>query len=63
VQAHELSHLNLVLAQEKVDEDWWEAIVIGIEGEIFTMRWGDWPKYPNVTQHRAVVALLKPGTP
>jgi hypothetical protein len=54
---------HLVLAQEKVDEGWWEAIVIGIEGDMLTMRWRDWPKYPKVTQHRSAVALLKPGTP
>ena len=54
---------HLVIAHEHADDGWWEAIVIGIEGDMLTLRWRDFPKYPKLVQHRTAVALLKPGTP
>jgi hypothetical protein len=54
---------HLVIAQASVEEGWWEAIVIAREGDTLTMRWRDYPGYPKLVQHRAAVALLKPGSP
>jgi hypothetical protein len=54
---------HLVIASGGAAEGWWEAIVIGLEGDMLTMRWRDYPKYPKFVQHRSAVALLKPGAP
>jgi hypothetical protein len=48
-----------VIASGGAAEDWWEAIVIGLEGGMLTMRWRDYPG--KLVQHRSAVALLKPA--
>jgi hypothetical protein len=52
---------HLVLATEGGGEGYWEAIVIGVEGDMVTMRWRDFPGYAKFTQNRTAVALLKPS--
>ena len=51
---------HLVIAQQALDDGWWEAIVLARDGDILTLKWRDWPGYPNVTRHAGSVALLKP---
>jgi hypothetical protein len=41
-------------------QGWWEAIVQARDGDMLTLKWRDWPGYPNVTRHAGSVALLKP---
>ena len=48
---------HLVLAQEALDYGWWEAIVLGRTGDMFTLRFRDYPKLPKFVRHRAAVAL------
>ena len=52
---------HLVLATEGGGEGYWEAIVIGVEGDMVTMRWRDFHGYAKFTQNRTAVALLKPS--
>jgi len=40
----EIAPGHLVIAQEALDYGWWEAIVIGRNGDIFTLRFRDYPK-------------------
>ena len=35
---------HLVIAQEALEYGWWEAIVIGRNGDMFTLRFRDYPK-------------------
>ena len=51
---------HLVLAQESRDEGWWEAVVVAKDHDMLTLKWRDYPKYPQLVRHRAAVALLKP---
>jgi hypothetical protein len=37
--------------------------VIGVEGDMVTLRWRDYPGHSKFAQHRSAVALLKPGAP
>ena len=39
---------------------WWEAIVIGRTGDIFTLRFRDYPKLPKFARHRTAIALMSP---
>jgi hypothetical protein len=54
---------QLVLAQEVLAEGWWEAIVVARDNDMLTLKWRDYPKYPQLVRHRASVALLKPTPP
>jgi hypothetical protein len=56
-----VGHLVIALADD--GDGWWEAIVIGTDGDMLTMRWRDYPTYEKFTHNRSNVALLKPGTP
>ena len=38
---------HLVIAQEGLDHGWWEAIVIGRNGDMFTLRFRDYPQLPK----------------
>jgi hypothetical protein len=52
---------HLVLAEEEEEYyGWWEAIVLARDGDMLTLKWRDWPGYPNATRHTSSVALLKP---
>ncbi len=52
---------HLVIAQEAKWDGWWEAIVLARDGDMLTLKWRDWPGYPNIVRHAGTVALLKPG--
>ncbi len=51
---------HLVIAEDTDYYGWWEAIVVNRDGDMLTLKWRDWPDYPNVVQHASSVALLKP---
>jgi hypothetical protein len=51
---------HLVIAQEALDYGWWEAIVIGRDGDMFTLRFRDYPKLPKFVRHRNAIALISP---
>jgi hypothetical protein len=52
---------HLVIAQEALDDGWWEAIVLARDGDMLTLKWRDYPWQPNVLRHAGSVALLKPN--
>ena len=51
---------SLVLAHEGVDDGWWEAEVIGINGSVFSLRWYDYPTEPTILSKAGELALLPP---
>ncbi|ACB82104.1 conserved hypothetical protein [Methylorubrum populi BJ001] len=52
---------SVVLAHEGLDEGWWEAEVIGINGRVFSLRWRDYPTQPTILRKATELALLPPG--
>ena len=56
----EIAPGHLVIAQEALEYGWWEAIVLGRNGDMFTLRFRDYPKLPKFVRHRAAVALISP---
>jgi hypothetical protein len=56
----EIAPGHLVIAQETLEYGWWEAIVIGRTGDMFTLRFRDYPKLPKFVRHRAAIALISP---
>jgi hypothetical protein len=51
---------HLVIAQEALEYGWWEAIVIGRNADMFTLRFRDYPKLPKFVRHRNAIALISP---
>ena len=51
---------HLVIAQESLENGWWEAIVIARNGDMLTLRFREYPKLPKFVRHRAAVALMSP---
>jgi hypothetical protein len=54
----EIAPGHLVIAQEALDYGWWEAIVISRDGDMFTLRFRDYPKLPKFVRHRNAIALM-----
>jgi hypothetical protein len=52
---------DMVLVHESADEGWWEAIVVGRDGELLTLKYRDYPKLPPFSRHLQAVALVNPG--
>ncbi len=51
---------HLVLAQDGVEDGWWEAIITKKSTDAVTLRWRDYPGQPEFVRPIAAVALLKP---
>jgi hypothetical protein len=51
---------SVVLAEDNPD-GWWESIVTGENGDAVTLKWRDWPGYPNFVRRRTELALLPPA--
>src|SRR3954447_25385612 len=49
---------NLVIAQESLEDGWWEAIVVAIVNDQLVLRWRDYARMPCVRRARLEVALL-----
>lgn len=56
----EIAPGHLVIAHENPDDGWWEAIVVGTEGDMLTLQFRDFPSLPKFVRHRLSVALIKP---
>jgi hypothetical protein len=52
---------DLVVAQESLEDGWYEAIVIEVNGDMLTLRWRDYPRERKLVRHRLRVGLLHPG--
>src|SRR5262249_46602960 len=53
---------DLVVAQEGVEDGWYDAIVVEVNGDMLTLRWRDYPRERRFVRHRFRVALLYPGS-
>jgi hypothetical protein len=51
---------DLVLAQESLEDGWYEAIVVEKNGDVLSLRWRDFPRERGVSRHRLSVALVYP---
>lgn len=52
---------DLIVAQEGIEDGWYEAIVMDISGEILTLRWRDYPRERKFSRHRHRIGLLFPN--
>ena len=52
---------DLVLASESREDGWYEAIVVEQNGDMFTLRWRDYPRQRRIVRHRLRLGLLYPG--
>jgi hypothetical protein len=52
---------DLVVAQESLEDGWYEAIVIEVNGDMLTLRWRDYPRERRIVRHRFRVGLHYPG--
>jgi hypothetical protein len=52
---------DLVVAQESLDQGWYDAIVVELSGDMLTLRWRDYPRERRFVRHRFRVGLLCPG--
>jgi hypothetical protein len=54
---------NLVLARESLECGWWEAVVTERNGDLITVRYRDFPRYPALVWHRSAIALISAPAP
>ncbi len=52
---------SLVLATVGVEDGWWEALVLGVNGEMLTLKWRDFPRERTFVRRRTELALLPIG--
>jgi len=57
----ELGAGHLIIAKETLECGWWEAIVVERTGDLVTVKYRDFPRYPNLVRHRSAVALISPA--
>jgi len=53
---------DLVVAQQSLEDGWYEAIVVDANGDMFSLRWRDYPRQRQFVRHRLRLGLLYPGT-
>jgi hypothetical protein len=49
---------SLVLATIGVEDGWWESVVLGVNGEMLTLKWRDFPGMRTFVRRRTELALL-----
>ena len=52
---------DLVIAQQSVEDGWYEGIVLAVNGDMLTIRWRDYPRERKIARHRLRLGLLYPG--
>jgi hypothetical protein len=53
---------HTILAKEDGPiEQWWEAKIVRIDKDQFTLQWRDYPKLPQIVRSRTNLALLNPA--
>jgi hypothetical protein len=53
---------DLVVAQQTLEDGWYEAIVVEANGDMLTVRWRDYPRERRIVRHRLRLGLLYPQT-
>jgi hypothetical protein len=56
----EIAPGHLVIAQESLENGWWEAIILDRKDDVFTLRFRDYPQMPKFFRHRSAIALMNP---
>jgi hypothetical protein len=56
----EIAPGHLVIAQESLENGWWEAIILDRKDDVFTLRFRDYPQLPKFFRHRSAIALMNP---
>ena len=51
---------DLVVANQSREDGWYEAIVVEANGDMFTLRWRDYPRERRIVRHRLRLGLLYP---
>ena len=51
---------DLVVAQQSLEDGWYEAIVLEANGDMLTTRWRDYPRERKIVRHRLRLGLLYP---
>jgi hypothetical protein len=51
---------HLVIAEEGPGYGWWEAIVIERKGDVFKLRYRQFPRLPAFARPRSAIALMSP---
>ena len=54
----DLRVVSVVVAFEKSDDGWWEAVVTAINGDNLTLRWRDYASQPAVVRSRSQIAFM-----
>jgi hypothetical protein len=54
----EIAAGHLVIAQESLENGWWEAIVVDRKDDVLTLRFRDYPTLPKFFRHRSAIALM-----
>jgi hypothetical protein len=57
----EIATGHVVVAQDTPTDGWYEAVVVEKSGEMFTLRWRDYPRERRITRHRLSLGLLYPN--
>ncbi|CAM5378594.1 hypothetical protein ATER59S_01696 [Aquamicrobium terrae] len=53
---------DLVLAKDDPDpEGWYDAVVVEVRGDLFTLTWRDWPELGRIVRRAEHIALLHPA--
>jgi hypothetical protein len=52
---------HLVVAQQSLEDGWYEATVLEQNGDMFTLRWLDYPRERRFARHRRSLGLLFPN--
>jgi hypothetical protein len=42
-------------------EQWWEAKIVKIDKDQFTLQWRDYPKLPQIVRCRSSLGLMHPA--
>jgi hypothetical protein len=56
----EIGNGDLVIANQSDEDGWYEAIVAEANGDMFTLRWRDYPRERRIVRHRLRLGLLYP---
>jgi len=57
----EIATGHVVVAQDTPTDGWYEAVVVENSGDMFTLRWRDYPRERRITRHRLSLGLLYPN--
>ncbi|GEO19072.1 hypothetical protein [Microvirga aerophila] len=52
---------SVVLVRDKHDEAWYEAVVLNAVGDVYRLKWRDYPGYPVLTRQRQQLGLIYPN--